>query len=778
MFKEGQTLSTDQYRNSEVDLALVTDAIDELPEGFILCSADDKIIFCNKRQKELFPFIADLLVPGTPFADVVRKSTERGLIAAAIGREEDWIAERMAAHLAEDSVRFEQKSTDSTWVEIHEMKLANGCRVGIRTDITDRKRSEEALQRSERRFRDIAEVASDWYWEMDSDLRFTYFSERVEEVVGVPAAFHLGKTREELAGEDATTEKWKRHFNDLKDHKPFRDFRYDRKGPEGQIQYLSSSGKPVFDDEGSFRGYIGIGSDLTYQVNVEERERLANGRLAAAIEALNEPFALWDIDDRLVIGNQQFREINKAIDDKAEPGTRYPDFAQALLDHGLIPEATGREEKWLKGRIETHLNPSGPFEQKRLDGGWYMIYDQRFPDGSTATISTDITKVKSAEAKLSESQERFKDFASVSADWFWEQDKDLRFTNVTEDNVSVTGMKQEDHYGKTRRETDILDVSEEEMTAHEEQLMAREPFSDFQFSRIKQDGNKVYLSVSGKPIFDAMGNFSGYRGAGHDITDRRAMEEQLRAAQRMEAVGQLTGGVAHDFNNLLAVVLGNAELLEGKVGEDDEALQYVEALKRAVDRASSLTGRLLAFSRQQILTSVPVEISDLIGGLEEMLQRTLGETIDLKIVNAENLRPVTIDPHQFENALLNMAINARDAMPRGGLLVIKTANVKLDEKYAKQHEEVTPGDYVEVAVSDAGTGIPPEVMAKVFEPFFTTKEVGKGSGLGLSMVYGFAKQSSGHVTIHSEVNIGTTVKLYLPRSLGAFAGEDARDDTK
>jgi hypothetical protein len=191
-----------------------------------------------------------------------------------------------------------------------------------------------------------------------------------------------------------------------------------------------------------------------------------------------------------------------------------------------------------------------------------------------------------------------------------------------------------------------------------------------------------------------------------------------------------------------------------------------------------LTNRLLSFSRQQILAPVAVEVTRLIGGLEEMLQRTLGETIELKIAYAPDLWPVTIDPHQFENALINLSINARDAMPNGGTLVIETANETLDEVYAKQQPEVTPGDYVMLAVSDTGSGMPPEILEKVFDPFFTTKVVGKGSGLGLSMIYGFAKQSNGHVTIYSEVDHGTTVKLFLPRSPEPAAPEETSDDAR
>ncbi len=249
-----------------------------------------------------------------------------------------------------------------------------------------------------------------------------------------------------------------------------------------------------------------------------------------------------------------------------------------------------------------------------------------------------------------------------------------------------------------------------------------------------------------------------------DVTEQKKLEKQLRQSQKMEAVGQLTSGVAHDFNNLLAVMLGNAELLEDVIEEDEEAEDNIRAIKEAVNRASSLTGRLLAFSRQSTLAPVAADICEVIGGLSDLLQRAMGETVALRVKDTAGLWPAIIDTNQFENALVNLALNARDAMHQGGVLTIETTNITLDETYAEQYDEVIPGDYVEVAVSDTGTGMPSDVLEKAFEPFFTTKEVGKGSGLGLSMVFGFVKQSNGHITIYSEVGHGTTFKLYMPRS--------------
>jgi signal transduction histidine kinase len=251
------------------------------------------------------------------------------------------------------------------------------------------------------------------------------------------------------------------------------------------------------------------------------------------------------------------------------------------------------------------------------------------------------------------------------------------------------------------------------------------------------------------------------------IEQREKAEEALRQSQKMEAIGQLTGGVAHDFNNLLQVILGNLERLGHRLPGGRPAaggeLRLIEAATRAAGRAATLTQRLLAFSRRQPLAPKSLDLNRLVAGLLELLGRTLGETIHVETVLAGGLWRVFADENQLENALLNLAVNARDAMPGGGRLTLETQNVRLDEAYARAQEDVPPGDYVLVSVSDTGVGMSKEVLARAFDPFFTTKDIGQGTGLGLSQVYGFVRQSGGHVRIDSAPGDGASVQLYLPR---------------
>jgi len=261
---------------------------------------------------------------------------------------------------------------------------------------------------------------------------------------------------------------------------------------------------------------------------------------------------------------------------------------------------------------------------------------------------------------------------------------------------------------------------------------------------------------------------------GRDMSERLRLESQLRQAQKMEALGQLTGGIAHDFNNMLTTIIAMADLLTGELADDPRRANMVRTISEAADRGTELVHRLMAFARKQPLVARSLDLNDIVTRMVAILQPTLGEDIRVRTALAPDLWAALADAHQLEDALLNLAVNARDAMPKGGELIIETANAHLDDAYAAQNVEVVAGDYVAMIVTDSGAGMAPDVIERAFEPFFTTKREGHGTGLGLSMVYGFVKQSRGHVKIYSEVGHGTSIKAYLPRAASAAVADAAR----
>ena len=288
--------------------------------------------------------------------------------------------------------------------------------------------------------------------------------------------------------------------------------------------------------------------------------------------------------------------------------------------------------------------------------------------------------------------------------------------------------------------------------------------ADYRFKRA--DGSIAHILDRGFLLRDERGRPVRFIGSMVDVSERRELDEQLRQAQKLEAIGQLSGGLAHDFNNLLTVILGNAEAMSQIASDDPDLHILAKMTMSAAERGAELTNRLLAFGRRQTLAPRDVDSNELIQGMTALLRRTLPELVEIDLHPTANLWPARVDPGQLEVALLNLALNARDAMPGGGRLTIGTANVQFDSPPGEQIDSIEPGQYVAVSVTDTGTGMTREVLQRAFDPFFTTKEVGKGSGLGLSMVYGFARQSGGTVMIDTALGRGTAVTIYLPRAPG------------
>jgi PAS domain S-box-containing protein len=882
--------------------------------------------------------------------------------------------------------------------------------------------TEQALRGSNDRLRDFAKASSDWFWELGPDLKFTYISDRVEELCGVSAKSHIGKTRQEFAAEDVGLSNWDKYTEALRLREPFRGFEYIRRREDGSLSTLSVSGTPIFSKDGDFCGYRGTGTDVTEKAaidslvrknaegtlrqwsklttaldtidesvviydnqdrlvfaNQQQKEfypdiakfydcpgtpmetivrhhgetikkdnpslnlddyvneripgipqenteyQLNNGRwvsktlrrtadggtinvraditdkrtaerdiiekdhlLTAAIESVDGGIAIYDCDDRLVLHNTKYKKYLCDVASQIKPGAQFKDLATGLAKsgfHGHLPDGI---DGWVSSRMKMFDEGGKAVPHKDKYGNWRQSNFFKLEGGGTFLLTLNVTDMMEAVLAKEESEQRFKDFTASSADWTWEMDADLCFSYVSPNIERIIGVKPEWHYGKTR--TNLLgnDYDPELWEPHVQAMKNRQPFRDFVYYRAVDDHEPKWLRTSGIPIFNSNHDFVGYRGTGSDITaqvitdqalresethlraiidnapmavylkklggeyvlvnkvheqwfgfslkdihgktaeqfltpklaklvlkqdnqvlesgkatsieldvvspdgttrqtvltkfpvrddegniiaigginidmtERKNLEAQLSQSQKMEAVGQLTGGIAHDFNNMLAVMTGNLEQALDVVELNEKAYHNIEVALDAVDKGAALTQHLLSFSRQQTLSPSIADTNELIMDILRLLKRTLGENIEISTNFTDKRLPINIDGAILSNALVNLAINARDAMPDGGTLTISTSIGDFKDIQLGPNEKPADGKYALIAVSDTGTGINTNDVDHVFEPFFTTKDVGRGSGLGLSMVYGFVQQSNGHIGINSKKGKGTAISIYLP----------------
>lgn len=412
---------------------------------------------------------------------------------------------------------------------------------------------------------------------------------------------------------------------------------------------------------------------------------------------------------------------------------------RSVLEHRFLHK--NGEYRWIRSHVRQVRDENGNFRE-------------------TVACAFDITDLKEAESRLLNYIDAAPDaiitineqgiivFANARAVFLFGYSKsELLGEHI---RVLIPDDAQEQH---TVSISNLIEIPASHTVKHSKEMIGE-----------KKGGTTFPAEINLNPLPGSNNKLVAY--AIRDISKRKETEAKLHQAQKMESVGQLTGGIAHDFNNMLTVIIGNLQLLQQDV-EDKAVNQPADAALDAAMRAAELTNQLLAFSRQQLLAPKMVNINDLVVGIDRLLHRTLSKNITLKTALSDDLWLARIDPAQLEHSLVNLAINARDALQPGGRLTIETANVVIDDCYAAQQTDLIPGNYVLLTVSDDGAGIPEDVLPHVFEPFYTTKEIGKGSGLGLSMVYGFVKQSKGHVKIYSEEGHGTTVKLYIPRAKSA-----------
>ena len=512
--------------------------------------------------------------------------------------------------------------------------------------------------------------------------------------------------------------------------------------------------------------------DVTARRHAEAAARAIEQHHRDVVDSIRESIYEADLTGRLTFANRSAFERFGYSREEFEAGVNCADL--------IVPEHRDRLRQNI-ARLTAGELVSGEYTALRRDGSTFpvashstLVVREGQPVGFCGLL-VDISAQKRAEQSLRESEERHRSLIRNAVYGIYRSTVDGRFLEVNPALASMLGYDSEAELVELGVESLYVSAAERQRLIEEYRRSDRVDGVEVQWQ--KQDGTPITVRLSGRVIRDANGALDGYEMIAEDVTERRLLETQFRQAQKMEAIGRLAGGISHDFNNLLTAILGYNDLLLAQLTDDDPRRIEVLEVRKAVDRASNLTRQLLAFSRKQVIQPKPIDLNTVVVGFERMLRRLIGEDLRLVIVPTSGLGLVLADQGQIEQIIMNLAVNARDAMPDGGTLLIETSNVALDAAYARQHADVTPGEYVMLAISDTGIGMDDTVKARLFEPFFSTKDRGKGTGLGLATVYGIVQQAGGHIWVYSEPGRGATFKIYLPRiRQQPHVAEAARDE--
>ncbi|HEV2545788.1 MAG TPA: PAS domain S-box protein [Stellaceae bacterium] len=795
----GERASDEAGAGDKSFAGLAIEILDTISDAFYAVDADWRVIYINRPAAELLGASRESMLgrvlwerfPRLPGSEAGQRLRE------AVARNE--------------AVEFEVPSpTTGRWFWARVAPLAGGLRGIYWRDVTKRPQQEEAVRRANERLYLAMDAAHFGAWEFDVETGERDWSEPACRLIGIPpgtapsydaliAAAHPDD-RERVATAY-------RHSHDPASGGLYQ-IEYRVIDPAGGERWVSARGRTLFDTTGKPARMLGVTLDITAERRREEELREAQEALRRSHEELEERVEertrdLAETNARLRASEEQQRRLFA----RAPVPMHALDGARCLLDVNdawLRLFGYAREEVIGRAIAEFHA----PGQPALHDARWQEVLrrgelrdlERRFVRKSgeefdalvsvhlerdkdenflrTITTTIDVTARKRAEAAARQERQLSELLIECGTEGIIGLDRDMRYIVWNPAMEAMSGLAPAKVLGRHlfQLRPDLAGSPVEaawRATMEGKRTTLRDRLYNF-----APAGRRGYCDVDFAPLYGPDGSIIGGFAFLRDTTERRQIEEQLRQAQKMEAVGQLTGGVAHDFNNLLTVIIGNIENLQRYLPERAEAQRMIAAIMRAATRAATLTHRLLAFARRQPLEPRAVDINKLVAGMSELLRRSLGETIVIETVLAAGLWRTLADPNQLENALLNLAVNARDAMAAGGKLTIETANAFLDEAYAAQHQDVAPGQYVMIALSDTGCGMSAETIEKAFEPFFTTKEVGQGTGLGLPQVYGFVKQSGGHVKIYSELGHGTTVKLYLPRLAAGAVASDVTAEAK
>ncbi len=654
------------------------------------------------------------------------------------------------AHQAELEERVEERTEEL----VRSRDDSERARRALLDTLEDQTQAEAALRESEEKYRTILERMEEGFAEVDLKGTYVFVNDSFCRITGRSRSELLGVNYKELFDREHCQLLFDTYHKVYETGEPVKGFEYEVTRKDGTKRIVEESVTLKRDAEGRPIGFTGTRRDCTERKLADEALRQSEERYRDLVENAQDIIYSHDL-----AGN--YTSSNKA----AEQITGYsPEEALKLnFTQTIAPEYLEQARQMVARKLGGEETTAYELELIAKDGhrvpvevNTRLVLENGVPV-AVQGIARDISERRVAEAEL----RRLAAAVEQTADSVVITDLDGNIQYVNPAFERISGYAKEEVLEQNSR---ILKGGKTDHVVYEElwQTITQGKVWTGRLTNRRKDGTLFEERVTISPVRDKTDRIVSYIAVKQDISDLMHLEDQLRQSQKLEAIGQLAGGVAHDFNNLLTAINGYSSLALQKLEGNPTVQNYLEEIKKAGDRAANLTRQLLAFGRKQILQPMPINLNDVVADMNKMLRRLIGEDIQLSAKLTSDLKSVTADPGQIEQVLVNLVVNARDAMPQGGSLTIETANVELDRGYASTHVGVQPGAYVVLAVSDTGTGMDEEVLRHIFEPFFTTKEKGKGTGLGLSTVYGIVKQSGGSISAYSEPNRGTTFKVYLP----------------